>query len=145
MDGTRLRATTIVAVHRDGITALAGDGQVTVGEIVMKAKARKIRRLYQDTVLAGFAGAVADAITLFDKFDAQLERYSGNVGQTGGILGQGFTGATSVELNGTPAQFTVVSDTFIRATVPPGAQSGYVTVTTPTGTLNSDKPFQLIP
>lgn len=79
MDGTRLRATTIVAVHRDGITALAGDGQVTVGEVVMKAKARKIRRLYQDTVLAGFAGAVADAITLFDKFDAQLERYSGNL------------------------------------------------------------------
>lgn len=80
MDGTpRLRATTIVAVHRDGITALAGDGQVTVGEIVMKAKARKIRRLYQDTVLAGFAGAVADAIALFDKFDAQLERYAGNL------------------------------------------------------------------
>ena len=72
-------ATTIVAVHRNGVTALAGDGQVTVGDVVMKHRARKIRRLHQDTVLAGFAGAVADAITLFDKFDAQLERFSGNL------------------------------------------------------------------
>jgi len=77
--GYPFRATTILAVQRDGATALAGDGQVTVGEIILKHRARKIRRLYQDTVLAGFAGAVADAITLFDKFDAQLERYSGNL------------------------------------------------------------------
>ncbi len=76
---SRMYATTIVAVQREGVTALAGDGQVTVGEMVMKHRARKIRRLYQETVLAGFAGAVADAITLFDKFDAQLERYSGNL------------------------------------------------------------------
>ena len=72
-------------------------------------------------------------------------RDSGKVGQTGGILGQGFTGTTSVSLNGTPASFTVVSDTFIRATVPAGATSGYVTVTTPSGTLTSNVPFYVIP
>ncbi len=71
----------------------------------------------------------------------KLERYSGRVGQTGGILGQGFTGTTSVLLNGTPSGFTVVSDTFLKATVPAGATSGFVTVTTPGGTLTSDKPF----
>jgi uncharacterized repeat protein (TIGR03803 family) len=104
-----------------------------------------------DGKLYGTAGSTTNDYGLVYSFDVglapfvSLERHSGKVGQSGGILGQGFTGATSVELNGTPAQFTVVSDTFIRATVPPGAQSGYVTVTTPTGTLNSDKPFQLIP
>lgn len=67
------------------------------------------------------------------------------VGQTGGILGQGFTGTTSVVLNGIPAHFIVVSDTFIRATVPPGATTGYVTVTTPTGVLTSNVPFRVIP
>ena len=70
---------------------------------------------------------------------------SGKVGQTGGILGQGFTGTTSVSLNGTPANFTVVSDTSIKATVPPGATTGYVTVTTPSGTLTSNVPFRVIP
>lgn len=69
----------------------------------------------------------------------------GNVGQTGGILGQGFTGTTSVSLNGTPASFTVVSDTFIRATVPEGGTTGYVTVTTPSGVLTSNVPFHVIP
>ena len=72
-------------------------------------------------------------------------RAAGKVGQTGGILGQGFTGTTTVSLNGTPATFTVVSDTYIKATVPVGATSGYVTVTTPTGTLTSNVPFQVIP
>jgi uncharacterized repeat protein (TIGR03803 family) len=71
-------------------------------------------------------------------------RNSGRVGQTGGILGQGFTGTTSVALNGTPAQFTVVSDTFIRATVPPGATTGFVTVATPSGTLTSNVPFRVL-
>jgi len=70
---------------------------------------------------------------------------AGRVGQTGGILGQGFTGTTNVSLNGTPASYTVVSDTFIRATVPPGATTGYVTVTTPSGTLTSNVPFRVIP
>ena len=69
----------------------------------------------------------------------------GKVGQTGGILGQGFTGTTSVMLNGIPVNFTVVSDTFIKATVPPGASTGYVTVTTPTGVLTSNVPFHVIP
>jgi uncharacterized repeat protein (TIGR03803 family) len=72
-------------------------------------------------------------------------RPSGRVGHTGPILGQGFTGTTSVLLNGTPVTFTVVSDTYIRATVPAGATTGYVTVTTPSGTLTSNVPFHVIP
>jgi len=71
-------------------------------------------------------------------------RAAGGVGQAAGILGQGFTGTTNVSLNGTPAGFTVVSDTFIRATVPAGATTGYVTVTTPSGTLTSNVPFHVI-
>ena len=71
-------------------------------------------------------------------------RAAGKVGQTGGILGQGFTGTTSVSLNGTPANFTVVSDTFISATVPAGASTGYVMVTTPSGVLTSNVPFHVI-
>jgi uncharacterized repeat protein (TIGR03803 family) len=70
---------------------------------------------------------------------------AGEVGQTGGILGQGFTGTSNVSLNGIQASFTVVSDTFIRATVPSGATTGYVTVTTPTGVLTSNVPFHVIP
>jgi uncharacterized repeat protein (TIGR03803 family) len=70
---------------------------------------------------------------------------SGKVGQTGGILGQGFTGTTNVSLNGTPATFTVISDTFLKATVPVGATTGYVTVTTPSGILTSNVPFHVIP
>jgi uncharacterized repeat protein (TIGR03803 family) len=69
----------------------------------------------------------------------------GKVGEIGGILGQGFTGTTSVSLNGTPASFHVKSDTFLTATVPPGATTGYVTVTTPTGVLTSNVPFRVIP
>jgi ATP-dependent HslUV protease subunit HslV len=74
-----VHATTIIAVHRDGQTAMAADGQVTVGDIVMKHTARKLRLLYNETVIAGFAGAVADALTLFEKFESQLERYRGNL------------------------------------------------------------------
>jgi ATP-dependent HslUV protease subunit HslV len=72
-------STTILAVRRDNAVALAGDGQVTVGDVVLKHSARKIRRLYGERVLAGFAGAVADALTLFDKFESQLERHRGNL------------------------------------------------------------------
>ena len=75
----RVHATTIVAVRRQGTVALAGDGQVTQGDTVVKHTARKLRRLANGKVLAGFAGSVADAISLFDKFDVQLERYSGNL------------------------------------------------------------------
>lgn len=74
-----------------------------------------------------------------------LVRPAGKVGQSGGILGQGFTGTTSVTLNGVPASFKVVSDTYLTATVPPGATTGYVTVTTPIGVLTSNKKFIVLP
>lgn len=73
-------ATTIVAVRKNGVVALAGDGQVTFGQnIIMKHGAKKVRRLYQEQVLAGFAGSVADAFTLFGKFEGKLEEYRGNL------------------------------------------------------------------
>jgi len=73
-------ATTIVAVKRQGKTAIAGDGQVTFGgNTIMKHNAKKVRRIYHDKVLAGFAGSVADAFTLFSKFEAKLEEYNGNL------------------------------------------------------------------
>src|SRR6476469_8936844 len=75
----RIRATTILAVRRDGKVALGGDGQVTVGETVMKAKAQKVRAIRGGKILTGFAGAAADAITLFEKFEEKLERYPGNL------------------------------------------------------------------
>jgi ATP-dependent HslUV protease, peptidase subunit HslV len=74
-----MHATTILAVRQAGSVAMAGDGQVTVGDVVMKHHARKIRRLHGNRVLAGFAGSTADALTLFDKFEAMLERYQGNL------------------------------------------------------------------
>jgi len=70
---------------------------------------------------------------------------SGKAGHTSGILGQGFTGTTDVSFNGIPASFTVISDTLIKATVPAGATTGYVTVTTPAGTLTSNVPFHVLP
>lgn len=74
------QATTIIAVKRNGQVAMAGDGQVTFGQnTILKHKAKKIRRLYNDRVLAGFAGSVADAFTLFEKFEAKLETYNGNI------------------------------------------------------------------
>jgi len=75
----KIRSTTIVAVKRGDTVALAGDGQVTAGDTVMKHNARKVRRLYQNRVLAGFAGSVADAQSLADKFENQLESVSGNL------------------------------------------------------------------
>ena len=75
----QMRATTIVAVRHDGRVALGGDGQVTLGDTVMKASALKVRKLKDGTVLAGFAGSVADAFTLFEKFEEKLERYPGNL------------------------------------------------------------------
>src|SRR4051812_25556004 len=72
-------STTIIAVRRGRDVAMAGDGQVTVGDVVMKHSARKIRKLHGESVLAGFAGAVADALTLFEKFESQLERNKGNL------------------------------------------------------------------
>ena len=75
----RIRATTILAVRRGGTVALGGDGQVTVGDTVMKAKANKVRALADGKLLAGFAGSAADALTLFEKFEEKLKRYPGNV------------------------------------------------------------------
>jgi ATP-dependent HslUV protease, peptidase subunit HslV len=72
-------ATTIVAVRHNGHVAIGGDGQVTVGETVMKGSAQKVRRLKDGKILAGFAGSVADAFTLFEKFEEKLERYPGNL------------------------------------------------------------------
>ena len=71
--------TTILSVRRDGTVALGGDGQVTLGNIVVKASARKVRKLYHDKVLAGFAGATADAFTLFERFEAKLEKHQGHL------------------------------------------------------------------
>ena len=71
--------TTIVCVRKGGEVALAGDGQVTLGQTVMKHTARKIRRMYNEQVLAGFAGSTADAFTLFEKFDAKLQEFRGNL------------------------------------------------------------------
>jgi ATP-dependent HslUV protease subunit HslV len=74
-----IHATTIVAVKRGGEVAIAGDGQVTVGDVVMKHRAVKVRRLFNDRVVVGFAGSVADAFTLFDKFEQHLEKHQGNL------------------------------------------------------------------
>lgn len=79
MTHTRIRATTILCVRKDGAVAMGGDGQVTVGETIMKANARKVRMLGDGKILAGFAGAAADAFTLFEKFEEKLERYPGNL------------------------------------------------------------------
>jgi len=76
---TTMHATTILSVRRNSKVAIAGDGQVTVGNTVMKSNARKVRKMYNDKVLAGFAGATADAFTLFEKFEAKLEQYHGNL------------------------------------------------------------------
>jgi ATP-dependent HslUV protease subunit HslV len=78
----RIRSTTVLSVRRDNKVVMAGDGQVTLGESVIKHGARKIRRLYQDKILAGFAGSTADAFTLFSRFEAKLEQYHGNVGRS---------------------------------------------------------------
>jgi len=75
----RLRSTTIVSLRRGGHFAMGGDGQVTMGESVVKTKARKIRRLYNDKVIAGFAGSTADALSLFSRFEQKLEEYHGNL------------------------------------------------------------------
>jgi len=74
-----LHGTTILSVRRASRVALGGDGQVTLGNIVVKASARKVRRLYHDRILAGFAGGTADAFTLFERFEAKLDKHQGNL------------------------------------------------------------------
>lgn len=73
------KGTTILAVRRGALVAVGGDGQVSLGDTVLKANARKVRRLYHDRVLAGFAGGTADAFTLFERFEGKLERHQGNL------------------------------------------------------------------
>lgn len=73
------KGTTIIAVRHMGKAAIAGDGQVSIGDMVMKHSAKKIRRIYNEKILVGFAGATADAFTLFEKFEKKLEQYSGNL------------------------------------------------------------------
>ncbi len=75
----QFHGTTILCARRDGRVALGGDGQVTLGNIVIKATARKVRRIYHDKILAGFAGGTADAFTLFERFEAKLEKHQGNL------------------------------------------------------------------
>jgi len=77
-----IRSTTVLCVRREDKVVMAGDGQVTLGESVIKHGAKKIRRLYQDKILAGFAGSTADAFTLFSRFEAKLEQYHGNLGRS---------------------------------------------------------------
>jgi len=79
MDPEVFHGTTILSVRRGNVVALGGDGQVTLGNVVVKSSARKVRRLFHDKILAGFAGGTADAFTLFERFEAKLEKHQGNV------------------------------------------------------------------
>ena len=76
---TQIRSTTVLLVRRDGQVAMAGDGQVTMGDTVMKSGARKVRRFYNDKILVGFAGASADALSLLTRFEGKLEQFRGNL------------------------------------------------------------------
>lgn len=75
----KIRSTTVLLVHKNGEVAMAGDGQVTLGETVIKGNARKVRRIYNDRILVGFAGATADAFTLLTRFEAKLEQFQGQL------------------------------------------------------------------
>lgn len=83
-----IRSTTVLCVRRDGKVVMAADGQVTLGEGVIKHSAKKIRRLYSDKILAGFAGSTADAFNLFGRFESKLEQYNGNLGRAAVELGK---------------------------------------------------------
>jgi ATP-dependent HslUV protease, peptidase subunit HslV len=76
---TKIRSTTVLCVRRDGKVVMAGDGQVTLGHEVIKGTARKLRRLYNDKIIAGFAGSTADAFALFSRFESKLEQFNGNL------------------------------------------------------------------
>src|SRR3984885_7620029 len=80
-EGRRIRSTTVICVRRGDSVVMAADGQVSLGATIMKGTAKKIRRLYQDKVLAGFAGSTADAFSLFARFEGKLEQYAGNLGR----------------------------------------------------------------
>src|SRR6195952_3813961 len=80
--GRKIRSTTVICVRRGDSVVMAADGQVSLGSTVMKHSAKKIRRLYQDKVLAGFAGSTADAFSLFARFETKLEQFAGNLGRS---------------------------------------------------------------
>ena len=78
----RIRSTTVICVRRDGKVVMAGDGQVTLGSEVLKSTAKKLRRIYNDKILAGFAGSTADAFALFSRFETKLEQFNGNLARS---------------------------------------------------------------
>jgi len=78
----KIRSTTVICVRRDGKVVMAGDGQVTLGSEVLKGSARKLRRLYNDKIIAGFAGSTADAFALFSRFETKLEQFNGNLARS---------------------------------------------------------------
>jgi ATP-dependent HslUV protease, peptidase subunit HslV len=80
--GIRIRSTTVICVRRDGKVIMAADGQVTLGQEVIKASAKKLRRLYNDKIVAGFAGSTADAFALFARFESKLEQFNGNLSRS---------------------------------------------------------------
>jgi ATP-dependent HslUV protease subunit HslV len=84
----KIRSTTVLCVRRDGKVVMAADGQVTLGETVIKHSAKKVRRLYNDKIIAGFAGSTADAFNLFGRFESKLEQYAGNLGRSAVELGK---------------------------------------------------------
>ena len=130
----------LTTLHRfDG-----ADGNELLGGLLQGTDGRLYGTTYFGGTVCVYCGTVFRISMGLNPF-VKLVRASGKVGQTGGILGQGLTGTTGVFLNGTPASFTVVSDTFIRAMVPPGATTGFVTVETLSGTLSSNVPFHVIP
>jgi|SRR5579872_931018 len=138
---------TLFQITKDGTFTVLhifdfGDGYIPDGGMLQATDGR----FYGTTQGGGSAlsGTIFRLSTDLPPF-VTFVRNSGYIGQTGPILGQGFTGTTSVSFNGMSAQFTVKSDTYLLATVPPGATTGYVTVTTPSGTLTSNKPFVVIP
>ena len=89
MGKTKVRSTTVIAVRRNGKVAMAGDGQVTMGQTaIMKNSAKKVRKIYKDTVITGFAGSVSDAFTLTEKFEAKLEEHGGNLKRAAVALAQ---------------------------------------------------------
>lgn len=90
-----MKATTICAVKKDGVTAIAGDGQVTMGQsIIMKGNAKKVKRIYNDKVVVGFAGSVSDAFALSEKFEEMLQKYSGNLMRSAVELAEGWRNGT---------------------------------------------------
>src|SRR5262245_56978120 len=109
MSMEQFHGTTIISVRRGDKVAMGGDGQVTLGNIVVKASARKVRRLYKDQILAGFAGATADAFTLFERFEGKLEKHQGHLMRSAVELAKDWR--TDRALRHLEAMLTVVDST----------------------------------